>query len=125
MWTFMRPSSCAFRNHVRRVRLMLVVLGGDRADLPLGELVRQRPQVALLVDQGERDPACSGLFGDRHRCSTRGSMQSASGERLLGFLARRCVPVYASGTVFSHTARLQEEGAQRREAARGARLRRA
>ena len=65
------------RDHVRRVRLMLVVLGGDRADLLLGELVRQRAQVALLVGQGERDPACSGLFGDRHRGSACGSMVSA------------------------------------------------
>jgi len=39
-----------------------------------------------------------------------------------GFLTRRCVPVCEWGSV-SHTARSQE-GAQRREAARGGRLRR-
>jgi len=49
-------------------------------------------------------------------------MVSAS-RGLLGFLARRCVPVCEWESV-SHTARSQE-GAQRREAARGARLRRA
>jgi hypothetical protein len=65
------------RDHVRGVRLVLVVLGRDRADLLRGELVRKRPQVALLVGQSERDPACSRLFGDRHRCSARGSMVSA------------------------------------------------
>ena len=50
------------RDHVGRVRRVLVVLGRLRPDLLLRELARERAQLRLLVRQGERDApptACS------------------------------------------------------------------
>ena len=54
------------RDHVDRMRRVLVVLGGERTDLLLGELVRERAQVSLLAGQLERDSACGRLLQDRH-----------------------------------------------------------
>ena len=45
------------RDHVDGVRRVLVVLGGLRPDLLLGELARERAQLALLGRQRERDAA--------------------------------------------------------------------
>ena len=45
------------RDHVDRVRRVLVVLGRLRPDLLLGELARERAQLALLGRQRERDAA--------------------------------------------------------------------
>ena len=44
MWGFIRPDLVGLRDHVGRMGRMLVVLGGARPDLPLGELPRQRAQ---------------------------------------------------------------------------------
>ena len=57
-----QPDLVRLGDDVGRVRLMLVVLGGLRADLLLGELPRQPAQLALLVAQRERDPGLG-----RHR----------------------------------------------------------
>jgi len=43
------------RDHVGRVDLVLVVLGGLRADLLLGELVRELAQRPLLLGQRKGD----------------------------------------------------------------------
>ena len=50
-----QPDLVRLRDHVGRVRLVLVVLGRLRPDLLLGELVRQLAQRALLVRQREGD----------------------------------------------------------------------
>ena len=54
------------RDHVGRMRRVLVVLGGLRADLLLGELARQLAQRLLLVAERERDAAVP-LFDRRCR----------------------------------------------------------
>ena len=43
------------RDHVGRMRLVLVVLGGLRTDLLLGELVGELAQRTLLLGQREGD----------------------------------------------------------------------
>ena len=43
------------RDDVGRMRRVLVVLGGLRPDLLLGELARERAKLLLLGRQGERD----------------------------------------------------------------------
>ena len=45
------------RDHVGGMVRALVVVGGDRSDLPLGELSRELPQRTLFVAQGEGDTA--------------------------------------------------------------------
>jgi hypothetical protein len=53
-------------DHVRRVDRALVVLAFLRADLPLGEVVRQVAKRLLLVRKPERDPAGGVLLDGRH-----------------------------------------------------------
>src|ERR1044072_6235170 len=53
------------RDHVGGGRLVLVVLGGLRADLLLRELVRELTQRALLLREREGD-SCSGCRYGRH-----------------------------------------------------------
>ena len=49
------PELVRLRDHVGRMRRVLVVLGRLRADLLLGELARQGAKLALLGRQRERD----------------------------------------------------------------------
>jgi hypothetical protein len=55
------------RDHVCGVDRALVVLTLPRADLALGEVVRQVAQRPLLVRQPERDAAGGSFFDGRHR----------------------------------------------------------
>ena len=57
---FISPTSHAFSTMLLRPRGVAVVFPGDRADLLLGEVVRQFAQVLLLVGEGEVNHAgCS------------------------------------------------------------------
>ena len=65
-----QPDLVRLRDHVDRVRRVLVVLGRLRPDLLLRELARERAQLLLLVRQRERDPPTA--------CSTVAMRQSSS-----------------------------------------------
>ena len=54
-WTFIRPERVRLLDDVRRVRLVLVVLGRLGPDLLGREVVGERLEVALLLGQGERN----------------------------------------------------------------------
>ena len=64
-----QPELVRLRDHVGRVGLVLVVLGRLRADLLLGELARERAQLALLRRQRERDAAGDAGLHRRHALS--------------------------------------------------------
>jgi len=57
-------------DHVRGVRLVLVVLGSLRSDLLLRELARQLPQRLLLVRERERDSRTDSVLDDRHAAAS-------------------------------------------------------
>ena len=62
------------RDHVGRVRLVLVVLGRLRPDLLLGEVARELAEVLLLLAQGERDARADSLLDRGHAVILRASI---------------------------------------------------
>src|SRR6266478_4357415 len=64
-----QPELVGLRNHVRGVDRALVVLALLRADLSLGEVVRQLAKRLLLVPEAERDAAGGAFLESRHLSS--------------------------------------------------------
>ena len=90
---FIRPELVRLRDDVDRVGRVLVVLGRLRPDLLLGELARERAELALLRRQRERDAAGdAGLhLGHDRRLLVRLTSQSieSTRRRAAGQAARR------------------------------------
>src|SRR5262245_30121793 len=119
MWTFMRPTSCAFAiTSAGCVWCSSYSAATGRISFAANSCASARRSLCSSVRANEIP-----LAVDSSAIAIPASRWYPLAGSVLGFLARRCVPVCEWDSV-SHTARSQE-GAPRREAARGARLRRA